>query len=107
MDTLDVCPCEGLVLKHFTTRDVISRWDMIEAHPRATSTMAAPDSMRQRFPFSIRANQINGGSEFRSAFESACRESGTKLFVLLPHSPKLNGHVERAQRTHTEEFYEL
>ena len=24
-----------------------------------------------------------------------------------PRSPKLNAHVERAQRTHTEEFYEL
>ena len=30
-----------------------------------------------------------------------------KLFVLPPRSPKLNGHVERAQRTHTEEFYEV
>jgi len=27
--------------------------------------------------------------------------------VLPPKSPKLNGHVERAQRTHTEEFYEV
>ncbi len=25
---------------------------------------------------------------------------------LAPRSPKLNGHVERSQRTHTEEFYE-
>ncbi len=28
-------------------------------------------------------------------------------FVLPPRSPKLNGCVERAQRTHTEEFYEV
>ena len=27
--------------------------------------------------------------------------------MLPPKSPKLNGHVERAQRTHTEEFYEV
>ena len=27
--------------------------------------------------------------------------------MLPPRSPKLNGHVERAQRTHTEEFYEI
>jgi transposase InsO family protein len=32
---------------------------------------------------------------------------GIKLFILLPRSPKLNGHVKRAQRTHTEEFYEV
>jgi len=28
-------------------------------------------------------------------------------YALPPRSPKLNGHVERAQRTHTEEFYEV
>lgn len=33
--------------------------------------------------------------------------SGIKLFVLPPRSPKLNGQVERANRTHTEEFYEV
>jgi len=27
--------------------------------------------------------------------------------ILPPRSPKLNGHVERVQRTHTEEFYEV
>ncbi|TET35692.1 MAG: hypothetical protein E3J69_04895, partial [Anaerolineales bacterium] len=27
--------------------------------------------------------------------------------VVIRRSPKLNGHVERAQRTHTEEFYDL
>ena len=50
---------------------------------------------------------MDGGSEFQAAFEQACRELGIKLFVLPPRSPKLNGHVERAQRTHTDEFYEL
>ena len=27
--------------------------------------------------------------------------------MLPPRSPKLNGYVERAHRTHTEEFYEV
>ena len=40
-------------------------------------------------------------------FEDACHERGIRLFVLPPRSPKLNGHVERAQRTHKEEFYEV
>ncbi len=39
--------------------------------------------------------------------EDACKELGLRLFVLPPRSPKLNGHVEMAQRTHTEEFYEI
>jgi putative transposase len=47
---------------------------------------------------------VNGGSEFMAGFEEACRQRGIRLFVLPPHSPKLNGCVERANRTHTEEF---
>jgi transposase InsO family protein len=30
-----------------------------------------------------------------------------RLFVLPPKSPRLSGGVERAHRTHTEEFYEV
>jgi transposase InsO family protein len=40
-------------------------------------------------------------------FEQAYADKDIRLFVLPPRSPKLNGHVERAQRTHTEEFYAL
>jgi putative transposase len=40
-------------------------------------------------------------------FEQACADKDIRLFVLPPRSPKLNGHVERAQRTHSEEFYDL
>ncbi len=109
VDTLDVRHLPGEAFKHFTARDVVSRWDVIEAHTRATSRAATRflDTMRLRFPFPIRAIQVDGGSEFRAAFESACRDHGIRLFVLPPRSPKLNGHVERAQRTHTEEFYDL
>jgi len=39
-------------------------------------------------------------------FEDACAQRRIHLFVLPPHSPKLNGRVERGHRTHTEEFYE-
>ena len=55
----------------------------------------------------VHAIQVDGGSEFQAGFEEACRERGIRLFVLPPRSPKLNGCVERAQRTHTEEFYEV
>ena len=58
-------------------------------------------------PFPVHAIQVDGGSEFQAGFEEACREQGIRLFVLPPRSPKLNGCVERAQRTHTEEFYEV
>ena len=57
-------------------------------------------------PFPLRAIQVDGGSEFEALFEEECQRRGIKLFVLPPSSPKLNGGVERAHRTHTEEFYE-
>jgi transposase InsO family protein len=109
VDTLDVRPLPGLVLKHFTARDVISKWDILEAHTRASSHTAAAfiDTLLRRMPFPVKVIQVDGGSEFQDAFEEECQRRGIKLYVLPPRSPKLNGHVERAQRTHTEEFYEV
>ena len=109
VDTLDVRPLPGVILKHFTARDIISRWDVLEAHTRATSHTASGfiDTLQKRMPFPIKAIQVDGGAEFQDVFETECQRRGIKLFVLPPHSPKLNGHVERAQRTHTEEFYEI
>jgi len=109
IDTLDVRPLPGMILKHFTARDVVSRWDVLEAHTRATSNTASGfiGVMLERMPFPIRAIQVDGGSEFEDFFEEECQRRDIRLFVLPPRSPKLNGHVERAQRTHTEEFYEV
>ncbi len=109
VDTLDVRPLPGVIFKHFTARDVVSRWDVLEAHTRATATTAVGflDALQSRMPFAVKAIQVDGGSEFQAAFEQACQNRGIQLFVLPPRSPKLNGCVERAQRTHTEEFYEV
>lgn len=108
VDTLDVRPLPGVILKQFTARDVISRWDVVETYGRATSVTAPQflTTLLRRMPLPIRAIQVDGGSEFAAAFEQACQHQGIRLFVWPPRSPKLNGHVERANRTHTEEFYE-
>jgi putative transposase len=107
IDTLEVHPQAGAVLKHFSAIDVISRQSVLELASAATATLALRilDALA-RLPFPVRAIQIDGGSEFKGAFEAACQERGIPLYVLPPRSPKLNGHVERSQRTHTEEFYE-
>ncbi len=108
LDTLDLRPLPGVVLKQFTARDVVCRWDVIEAYSVATARTAAHflTALKERSPFPVRAIQVDGGSEFMAQFEAACKESGVRLYVLPPRSPKLNGHVERAQRTHTEEFWQ-
>ena len=109
VDTLDIRPLPGVVLKHFTAHDVLSKWNVIDVFHSATATNAAHflDMIEQRMPFPVKAIQVDGGSEFEAIFEEKCRQRGIHLFVLPPRSPKLNGGVERAHRTHTEEFYEI
>ena len=108
LDTLDLRPLPGVILKQFTARDVVSRWDVLTVGTQATAAAATRflDDLRARSPFPIRALQVDGGSEFMAGFEQACQQRGIRLFVLPPRSPKLNGCVERANRTHTEEFWE-
>ena len=96
VDTLDVRPVPGVVFKQFTARDVVSRWDVIQAHTSATAFAATEFldtlQLRTRFPFA-RCRSMAAQSSLPSS-EQAC-------------SPKLNGAVERANRTHTEEFYQV
>jgi len=109
LDTLDVRPLPGVILKHFSSYDVVSRWNVLGIFTQATATTASHflEDIVTRFPYEVKAIQIDGGSEFQSVFEEGCQRRGIKLFVLPPRSPKLNGGVERANRTHTEEFYEV
>src|SRR4030042_1240399 len=109
VDTLDIRPLPGVLLKHFTAYDVIARWNVLSVSRQATATTTAHflNDIQTRSPYRIRAIQVDGGSEFESIFEQECQKRGIKLFVLPPRSPKLNGAVERANRTHTEEFYEI
>ena len=108
VDTVDLNRHLGERRKQFTARDMLSRWDVIEAHTRATAGLAAGflDTLQRDSPYRIKAIQVDGGSEFAAEFEQACKDRKIRLFVLPPRSPKLNGRVERAQRTHREEYYE-
>jgi transposase InsO family protein len=109
LDTMDVRPVPGVVLKQFTARDVVSRWDVLELAGNATATAATRmlDALAERMPFPVRAISVDGGSEFMAGFETACAERGIVLYVLPPRSPKLHGCVERANRTHAEEFHQV
>lgn len=109
LDTLDIRPLPDRIWKQFTARDVVSRWDVVELGRRATAANATAvlDRLAERMPFAVHAISIDNGSEFMAEFEIACQARGIALFVLPPRSPKLHGAVERANRTHTEEFYEV
>ena len=64
------------------------------------------EAFGERIPFPVRTISIDGGSESMAGFETACQERGIAPHVLPPRSPKLHGSVERADRTHAEEFHE-
>ena len=67
----------------------------------------ARDTLLRRTPFAVKALQVDGGWHFEATSEQACQERGIALFVLPPHFPKLNSHVEGVHHTHSEEFFEL
>ena len=76
IDTLDVRPLSGVLLKQLTARDVVSRWDVLDVHSRATSALAAKflDTLKDQAPFPIEAVQVDGGSEFFGDFERSCQQ---------------------------------
>ena len=108
LDTMDVRPEPGIVLKQFTAVDVVSRWSVPTIASNATAKLAsrALEDLIARSPFPIKAIQVDGGSEFMADFEEACQKNDIHLFCLPPRSPKLNGRVERANRTYRQEFYD-
>ena len=93
VDTLNVRPVPGVVLIIITARGIVSRRDVLEARTRTTATTAAGflDRLVARISFPVRAIQVDGGPEFQVAYEEAWQPRGTRLFLLPPRSPKLNG----------------
>ena len=107
---MDVRPLPGIILKHFTAYNMIAKWHVLgiclsSGYGHYCETFL--DDMEMRTPYKIKVIQVDGGSKFEEVFEEEYQNRGISLFVLPPRSPKLNGGVERANRTHTEEFYEI
>jgi putative transposase len=108
VDTKDVRPIPGKVFKQLTLVDVVSRYGAAEIGVGAKALTMADylDRMLERLPFQVAGIQIDGGSEFKADFETYCEKKRLHLFVLPPYSPKLNGAVERMQRTYEEEHHQ-
>jgi hypothetical protein len=58
VDTLDVRPLSNVHFKQFTSRDMDSRWDMIETYRNATAGIARKflETLIDRTPFSSACN---------------------------------------------------
>ena len=55
-------------------------------------------------PFKITEIQTDNGSEFAHLFHDACMKHGIRHYHTYPRCPKMNGTVERFNRTLSEEF---
>jgi putative transposase len=55
-------------------------------------------------PFSIKEIQTDNGSEFAHLFHDACEKLGIRHYHSYPRCPKMNGTVERFNRTLSEDF---
>jgi transposase InsO family protein len=108
VDTMHLTPLPGLERRQFTAVDVVSRTGVLGVRGSATAGTARDflAELDARFPFPVRAIQVDGGSEFMAEFEAACAEREIALFVLPPRSPKRNGRVERLNGTSRREFWE-
>lgn len=107
IDTLFVNVAPGCPIRHFTAYDPVAKWTVAAVFTRATAQGATRllDKLIADAPFAITGIQVDGGSEFKAAFEDACRARNLDLFVLPPNRPQLNGAVERAQGSWRYEFY--
>ncbi len=99
----------GSWVKHFDATCPITKISIGRAYSRATSKIAKAFLLYliELYPGKVLSIQVDGGSEFRDEFESACAELKIELFVLPPRSPKYNGCVERLNSSVKYEFYTM
>jgi putative transposase len=78
VDTADIRFLPGEVYKHFTARDVVGRWDVLDVHHRATGQAAASflDAILERMPFQVRAIRLSR-TEARSSRPSLRRTASS------------------------------
>jgi transposase InsO family protein len=65
------------------------------------------DHVESKFPFRIHTIRTDRGHEFQAKFHWHVEDKGMRHIYIKPHSPQLNGKVERSHRIDQEEFYQL
>jgi len=109
LDTVHISSPWGQTRYQFTASDYTAKHTarIVASTISSRSAKRILDAIEERFPYKIKAIQIDGGSEFKAEFERECQKRNITLFILPVKSPKLNGVVERMQRTSREEIYDI
>lgn len=105
MDTITIY-VSGERFYYITVIDVVSKFAwcrLTTSHSSETSLMALQDFL-ERYQYPVRVIQTDNGSEFLGRFDEYLRKKGIEHLFSYPRSPKVNGVVERFNRTIQEEF---
>lgn len=102
VDTLDIEVLANVRRKQFTARDMVSRYDDVEAYGRATAHTAAAflELLVRRMPFAVRALQIDGGSEFGARSKRRARRVGCRC-TSCPHGARSCRGMSSGRSGHT------
>jgi transposase len=86
--------------------DIFTRYGMVRKVPSPSSKQATLvfQAFQSSYKEDIHTVQTDNGSEFLGSFHTYLEEQKLKHIFIYPNSPKLNGVVERFNRTIQEEF---
>lgn len=96
----------GLPFRFVCCIDVYTRIAYVEQVKSLTSLSATQvlQHCQNSLPFPISTIQTDNGSEFLKDFDAHLTQNQIPHYFTLPHSPKINGTIERFNRTVQEEF---
>jgi transposase InsO family protein len=111
LDVKFLAPLAGSRRKHyqFTAIDDCTRLRVLRIFPQLNQKTAIQflDYVLERLPFRVEVIQTDNGAEFQSLFHYHVLDKGIGHHYIKPHTPRLNGKVERSHRIDAEEFYQL
>lgn len=86
--------------------DIVTKFASCSLVPSHSSrhARAAFERFQANYPYQVRVIQTDNGSEFLGDFQAYCEEKSLIHEFIYPRSPKINGVVERFNRTVQEEF---
>ncbi len=109
LDTLERL-IDGLKLYFYSGIDVKGKFalSLPYRHRDSATTVDFFDKLRRVYPLPVILSvQNDNGSEFRGEFETYLKRQGIRQQFSYPRCPKINGCVERYQRTLSEEFIQV
>jgi len=88
--------------------DIQNRFTFAYAYPRLNSrnTVDFLDKLKLVYPYEsgIKIIQTDNGAEFLGDFDQRLKQEGITHLFIYPRCPKINGFIERANRSLKEEF---